>query len=414
MVCSLKNFIVLSPSELFYLFFPIVSAAYVFFFRRSLINKVFVKNLFVRICTYIIFVLSIHIYLGYIMQGRVIFKEVIFYLYFFSSVSIVLFLMRESFKRTAKGLSAKIIDLKVKKIVYVVIVSVLWTGILLPYILATFTIHRPKIGDRYDPKSLYMFDFEKVSLKTQDGLKPRAWFVPEKSSNKAVVIGHGLGANKSNFLSLVDLWHSLNYNVLIFDFRGHGESSGHTISFGYKEKYDIKAAFDYLNKEKHFLANNIVGYGVSFGGASLIQAVSDGAGFEKIITDSSFASINTMANKVVERMGFVPTFLREIIKDLGLTFVSLESGFNIDRSSPIRVADRIKIPWLIIHGKKDILIPSQEAMYLYGSGNPNKKLFLVDSGQHYTTIDDVQYIYQLEEFLNENSGVSEMLENINK
>ena len=411
---SLKNIFALYPSELFYLFLPIISAAYVFFFRKALIDKDLIKNILTKFFVYFVFVVLIHVYLSYVMQGKVIFKEVIAYLYFFSSVSIILFLMRASFKRIAKNLSDKIIDLRIKKFVYLIAVSVLWTCILFPYILATFTIHRPKIGDKYDPGSLYMFEYEKVSLTTQDGLNLKGWFIPKRNSNKAVVIGHGLGANKSNFLSLVELWESLNYNILIFDFRGHGESSGHTISFGYKEKYDIRAAFDYLNKEKNFSAKNIVGYGVSFGGASLIQAVSDGAGFEKIITDSSFASIDTMASKVVERMGFVPAFLRESIKNLGLAFVSLELGFNIDRSSPIRVVDSIKIPWLIIHGKKDILIPRQEAISLYGCGNANKKLFLVDSGEHYTTIDDVQYTYKLMEFLNEKSSISEMIESISK
>ncbi|MBU0467966.1 MAG: alpha/beta fold hydrolase [Candidatus Omnitrophica bacterium] len=335
------------------------------------------------------------------MQGKVIWKEVIVYLYFFSSVSIILFLMRASFKKIAESISKKIIDLRFQKIVYLTVAAFLWTFILLPYILATFTIHRPKIGDKYDPETLFMFKYEKVSLKTQDGLHLKGWFIPKKNSNKAVVIGHGLGANKSNFLSLVELWEALNYNVLIFDFRGHGESGGHTISFGYKEKYDIRSAFDYLNKEKKFLAENIVGYGVSFGGASLIQAVNDGAGFDKMITDSSFASIDTMADKVVERMGFVPVFLRESIKDLGLAYVNLELGFNIDNSSPIRISDKIKIPWLIIHGKKDVLIPSQEAISLYGQGSANKQLYLVDKGEHYTTIDDVQYIYQIRKFLNQ-------------
>jgi len=399
---SIKNLLNLYPSELFYLFLPIISAAYLFFFRRNMIDKVLVKNILIKIGTYFVLVVFINIYLSYIMQGRVIFKEVIAYLYFFSSVSIMLFLMRSSFKKIANGMSKKIIDLKIKKLVYFITVTVLWTCMLFPYMLATFSIHRPKIGDKYDPQTLYMLEQEKVSLRTQDGLVLKGWFIPNKNSNKAVVIGHGLGANKSNFLSLVELWHSLNYNVLIFDFRGHGESGGHTISFGYKEKYDIRAAFDYLNKEKKFLAENIVGYGVSFGGAALIQAVSDGACFDKIITDSSFASIDIMADKFVERMVFVPVFLRERIKVLGLAFVNLELGFNVDNSSPLRISDKIKIPWLIIHGKKDVLIPSQEALSLYGNGSANKQLYLVDSGEHYTTIDDAQYIYKIREFLNNN------------
>jgi len=406
MMHSLSNFFIFSPSELFYFLLPLFSAVYLFLFSRDIINKNFIKVILQRIAIYFVFAIFIHIYLSSIMQGKIIWKEVIIYFYFFSSVSIILFMMKALFKKVASRISKRVSNLRFQKPVHFTVTAVLWTFILLPYVLATFTLHRPKVGDRYNPKSVYMFDYENVSLRTQDGLILKGWFIPKAKSNKAVVVGHGLGANKSNFLGLVNLWHGLDYNVLIFDFRGHGESGGHTISFGYKEKYDMQAGFDYLTQERKFYAKDVIGYGVSFGGASLIQAVSNGTNFERIITDSSFASIDTMAKKTVERMGFVPTFLRESIKNLGLAFVSLELGFDVNDASPLRIIDKIKVPWLIIHGKNDVLIPSQEALDLYHNVNTKKQLYLIDSGEHYTTIEDTQYTKRLVHFLNDDSSVA--------
>lgn len=384
---------------MFYFLIPIISAGYVILFHRKLITRNWIKAVFLKIIFCIVLSLGVHIYLCSLTQGRIIWKEVFVYAYFFASVNILLFLMKLMFKKIANFVSARVENPKLNKFISSIIVVALWTFIFFPYILATFTIHRPKIGDNYNPESILILEYENITLHTQDGVRIRGWFVPSKGSKKAVLIGHGLGANKSNFLGLVDLWHSLNYNVLIFDFRGHGESDGHTISFGYKEKYDIKAGFEYLVRKKNFAPENIVGYGVSFGGASLIHAVSDSVNFDRIVTDSSFANIDTMADKVIERMGFVPSFLRGIVKNIGLAFVSLELGFDIDKSSPLNVVDKIDKPWLIIHGKKDILIPCEEALVLYDNVNTRKKLYLVDVGGHYTTLEDKEYINQLNAFL---------------
>jgi pimeloyl-ACP methyl ester carboxylesterase len=332
------------------------------------------------------------------MDGKLIWKEIFIYSYFFCSVGIVICFLKFLFTKTAAFFAGLIEDQRLRKLIHGLIMAGLWTLVLFPYMLATFTIHRPKIGDKYDP-SIYGYEFGNVSLKTEDGLILRGWFIPNEISRKAVVIGHGLGANKSNFLSLVNLWHSMDYSVLIFDFRGHGNSDGHTISFGYKEKYDIRAGFDYLKDEKGFAPNDIAGYGVSFGGAALIHAVSNGAGFEKIVTDSSFSSIDTMAKKTIERLVFVPEFLVRIIKNIGLLYVSMELGFDVNESSPIRALQNVKAPWLIIHGKKDDLIPSREAFELYRNAHTIKKLYLVDGAGHYATIGDADYRAQVENFL---------------
>lgn len=403
MIVPSHNFWLHSPSEIFYFVLPILCGLYILCFQRRLTAHTAVKMALIRIITYFLVILFIHMYLSSIMSGKIIWREILIYLYFFGSVSIILNLMKTVFKMAADFLTRKIRKSRLKQTVHLLIIIVLWTFILFPYILATFTIHRPKIGDKYNPRSVFMLDYEDVALKTKDGLRLKGWYIPSENSKKAVVIGHGLGANKSNFLSLVGLWHSLDYNVLIFDFRGHGESEGHTISFGYKEKYDIEAGFDYLVYEKNFLPEDIVGYGVSFGGASLIHAVSDGTGFEKIITDSSFASIDTMADKVVERMQIVPAFLRKAIKNIGLAFVNLELGFDVTKSSPMNVITKINMPWLIIHGKKDVLIPIDEAIELFNATKTTaKKLYLVNSGQHYTTLDDPQYTEQIRNFLTNN------------
>jgi fermentation-respiration switch protein FrsA (DUF1100 family) len=228
------------------------------------------------------------------------------------------------------------------------------------------------------------------------------WFVPSVRSYKSVIIGHGLGVNKSNFIELVSLWNKLGYNVLIFDFRGHGDSQGHTVSFGFREKEDIIAAVNYLCTRKDIDPNKIIGYGVSFGAVAMIRAAAEDSRIKVLIVDSPFAEVNTMANKILDRMYIVPNFVRKPLIEIGLAIASLDLGFNIRKCSSLKFIPGLRNqPVLIIHAKQDTLIPCTESEKLFKLAPEPKKLYLVDSNGHYSTLMDSNYTTVLNNFLRE-------------
>ena len=69
---------------------------------------------------------------------------------------------------------------------------------------------------------------------------------PNYSSVPTIIIAHGLGASKSDYVNLSGFLSSNGFNVLLFDFRAHGESEGKSCSLGLKEQLDITAAIDYI------------------------------------------------------------------------------------------------------------------------------------------------------------------------
>ena len=263
---------------------------------------------------------------------------------------------------------------------------------MVPFFLAMTSIHRVKIKDAFDPKTALGIVYEDVSLKTKDGLNIKGWFVPA-DSDKAVIIAHGLGANKSNFIGTVDMWHQLNFNVLIFDFRGHGMSDGHTVTFGYKERLDVMAGLEYLMKNKKFPPEKIFGYGVSFGGAAMMHAANEMRVFHKIIIDSSFASLDDMANTIVDGETIIPVFCRKMFKEMGLFFIRLDAGFDIREHSPENIVGQLDgTPMLFIHGTGDPLINWEQTRRLYeNAGDPKQVVFLGTQG-HFGTMNDASYV----------------------
>ena len=69
--------------------------------------------------------------------------------------------------------------------------------------------------------------------------------------------------------------NALAANVLLFDFRGHGDSDGHTISLGRHERLDVLAAVHYLRAQRAEQARTVMGLGISMGASALTHAAAE-------------------------------------------------------------------------------------------------------------------------------------------
>ena len=389
----------MSTSEWILIFMPIAwLCTGLFFDRRRPPEKIFLRFFIMLIACLVLSFLMVS-NLGDMLRGRWLWGEVFYYAWLLASFLSVL----QIFKAALNGLVANVICWPahevlrriIQKVIYYVILFVL----AIPFFLAVTSIHRVKIGDGHTPKTAWGYAYEDVALKTSDGLHIKGWFVPA-DSDKAVIIAHGLSANKSNFLGTVEMWHELGYNALIFDFRGHGMSEGHTVTFGYEERRDVMAAAQYLLKDKKFTSDKIIGYGVSFGGAAMIHAAKEMPVFHKLIIDSSFANLGDMADMIVDGEVIIPSFCRKLFKEIGLFFVRLDLGFDIREKSPENaIGDLAGIPILLIHGKGDPMISWHQTERLYAKAkNPKQVVFLETQG-HFGTPNDPAYIDIIRAFI---------------
>ena len=68
-----------------------------------------------------------------------------------------------------------------------------------------------------------------------------ALYLPNpQPTKKAVVIAHGYHGNAQTMAAYAKMFHELGYNVLMPDNRGHGESSGDWINFGWLDRLDYR------------------------------------------------------------------------------------------------------------------------------------------------------------------------------
>lgn len=110
-----------------------------------------------------------------------------------------------------------------------------------------------------------------VVVTTADGVRLAGWFLPSQNG-AAVVVLHGSGSTRSDVLDQAEVIHRNGYGVLMIDARGHGESGGRAMDFGWYGDLDVAAATRYLAEQDGIDPARIGAVGMSMGGEEAIGA----------------------------------------------------------------------------------------------------------------------------------------------
>jgi pimeloyl-ACP methyl ester carboxylesterase len=191
------------------------------------------------------------------------------------------------------------------------------------------------------------------------GVRLAGWYIPATSdigpTGPTVILAHGWGSNKSDMLSRAAMLHD-RYNLVLFDFRNHGQSEAGDTTQGVREAGDLRAVVDWLVDAKG--PERIALLGVSMGGAS---AVTEAAGDDRIaavILESTHASLVNAVQARLERSGYplaVPGSWATLLGAL------IRTGEDVSAADPVLAVTRLdERPILVIGGGQDHSIGSND------------------------------------------------------
>lgn len=203
-------------------------------------------------------------------------------------------------------------------------------------------------------------DAEEVELAPEPGVQLHAWFFPHPTPLATLLFCHGNAGNVSHRLENVYYLSRTGFQVLLFDYRGYGHSTGQPSEEGLYR--DAMAAWEHLVGRSDTAAAPRLIFGRSLGGAVAVELATR-ANADGLIIESTFTSIRTLA-----RLMF-PLPLPEL---------------PVKYDSLAKIA-RIAMPLLVIHGDQDELIPVADGQALFEAASQPKAWFPIAGAGHNDT-----------------------------
>lgn len=188
-----------------------------------------------------------------------------------------------------------------------------------------------------------------------DSLKLSALIVESNTDTVkgVVLLIHGISACKEVDFERAELLANQGFASLLIDLRAHGQSEGAYCTFGYKERYDMRAVADSLSN--WFPGKPLGVWGASLGGAVALQSMALEPRYRFGIIESTFDEFPKVAMEYGADMMFG-------LRSQWLTHHVLEKSgkiadFDPFSVKPVEAAAKIDCPVLFIHGDKDARIP---------------------------------------------------------
>ena len=220
--------------------------------------------------------------------------------------------------------------------------------------------------------------FEDVRFRTVDGVRLAGWLVPHPQARGNVIFCHGHGRNRGHVAGVLPTLHGLGLNVLAFDFRGHGDSEGHTSTFGRREVDDLLAAEAFLRER--FPDQPLFLVGVSLGAAVELQALPRLPNVRGVWSEGAFARFDTPMENAFH---VLPGCVRRPLVIAYHWAAWLDCGLWTSAANPIEAVAKTSVPVYFCHGRKDELVPFSEGEALYEAHAGSRWHWWVENANHY-------------------------------
>jgi uncharacterized protein len=230
--------------------------------------------------------------------------------------------------------------------------------------------HRTVMGE--PPRDLPL---EEVTISSVSGATLHGWYASGCTGQGAVLLLHGVRADRLAMLPRARWLHRLGYGVLLIDFQASGESSGRWITLGARESDDAVASLAYLRSRSPGERTAVIG--TSMGGAAALLARPplpvDAMVLEQVYPDIDQAVRDRLQLHLGGARWLAPWMLK---------LFTWQTGVSPDTLRPIDHIHDITVPKLLVVGSDDRHTRLSESLAMYAAATTPKELWIVNGAQH--------------------------------
>jgi fermentation-respiration switch protein FrsA (DUF1100 family) len=227
------------------------------------------------------------------------------------------------------------------------------------------------------------FTLNEIELETSDNETLNGWYLTREGAKATVVYFGGNGFLMVKSRPLIQAYSDMDVNLLLFDYRGYGLSTGEPTVEGVKT--DARTAFEYAENRISSGGQKIIVHGHSMG-AFLSSYISGENSVDGFIMESPVSEVKQWTKKLV------PWILRP--------FVRFDIAEEIAAQSNLENVSDVESPLLIIGGTADDVTPFSMAQDVYeASASTPKTLVEIEGGSHNNLPEYSKYRNELKTFL---------------
>jgi hypothetical protein len=209
------------------------------------------------------------------------------------------------------------------------------------------------------PKEYGLLEILEVFIETPDNLLLRAWFQKPQNNNPILIYFHGNSLDIGERAYRIQRYIDVGWGTLLLAWRGYSGNKGNPTE---KNLYiDGQAAINWIRKKTGYSNREIILYGESLGSGVAVELGLQDI-FKSIVLEAPFTSIGDIGQKKY------PIF--------PVKYLTLDKFDNLSK------IDKILSPLLIIHGKKDEIVPYSHSLKLFEKDNNPKKHLCIDEVMH--------------------------------
>ena len=243
------------------------------------------------------------------------------------------------------------------------------------------------------PPADFPHPIESVHFMTCDGQTLAGWLAPEAIRNRAVILLHGYTGNRKQMLPRARFLREQGYAVLLYDARACGESTGESITFGYREREDLLAAVGFMSSRGY---RQIACLGVSQGGATILFAAEDLKDVRCVICESVYDEMTNAVDRRMRHYTGIPGWLGA---SLLVPFAEQRLELEIDDVKPAAHIAKLPCPVFIISGGKDDRTWPEDTDRLFAAAREPKELWMVEEARHEDLFRFAGYQEKVQRFL---------------
>jgi uncharacterized protein len=233
--------------------------------------------------------------------------------------------------------------------------------------------------DQADSPASYGLTAEAAEFRVGTEVLLRGWYIPAGDSVKTIIVCSGANGSLDADVHVAPWLHEAGFNVLLFNWRAHGDSEGEVVTLGFNERYDLIAAVQYAKSKG---AERVGVLGFSMGGTVALATAAVYEDINAVVADSPFVYVlSAVAGGLIERG--VPEGLAFLLARIFVITACLRTQLNLFDIDLVRWIQRVAPrPLLLIFGEQDVIVPPSEVDVIFARAGEPKEVWRVPDAAH--------------------------------